>query len=78
VTDPRDRWPVQRDESVRRDGRSGAFPPGPGTYSTAGSRPRGEAMLAGPSGVTGWRNLGDGRSLAFWTLRDESRSHEAA
>jgi transcriptional regulator with XRE-family HTH domain len=32
---------------------------------------RGEAMLAGSSGVTGWRNLGDGRALAFWTLRDE-------
>ena len=32
---------------------------------------RGEALLAGSSGVTGWRNLGDGRALAFWTLRDE-------
>lgn len=31
---------------------------------------RGEAMLAEASGVTGWRNLGDGRALAFWTLRD--------
>jgi hypothetical protein len=31
----------------------------------------GEAMLAGSSGVTGWRNLGDGRALAFWTLRDD-------
>jgi len=30
----------------------------------------GEAMLAGTSAVTGWRNLGDGQALAFWTLRD--------
>jgi transcriptional regulator with XRE-family HTH domain len=30
----------------------------------------GEAMLAGTSAVTGWRNLGDGPALAFWTLRD--------
>jgi quercetin dioxygenase-like cupin family protein len=33
---------------------------------------RGEAMLADSSGVTGWRNLGDGRALAFWTLRDQT------
>jgi transcriptional regulator with XRE-family HTH domain len=39
---------------------------------------RGEAMLAGTSGVTGWRNLGDGRALAFWTLRDESHGPAAA
>jgi transcriptional regulator with XRE-family HTH domain len=32
---------------------------------------RGEAMLAGSSGVTGWRNLGDSRALVFWTLRDD-------
>jgi hypothetical protein len=33
---------------------------------------RGEAMLSSTSGVTGWRNLGDVRALAFWTLRDEA------
>jgi transcriptional regulator with XRE-family HTH domain len=32
---------------------------------------RGEAMLAVTSGVTGWRNVGDGAALVFWTLRDD-------
>ncbi len=33
---------------------------------------RGEALLAGTAGVTGWINLGDRPALAFWTLRDDT------
>jgi transcriptional regulator with XRE-family HTH domain len=32
----------------------------------------GEALLAAASGVTGWRNLGDGEAVVFWVLRDET------
>jgi transcriptional regulator with XRE-family HTH domain len=38
---------------------------------------RGEALLAGASSVSGWRNLGDSRALAFWTLRDDARGQPA-
>ncbi|MDQ3865349.1 MAG: XRE family transcriptional regulator [Actinomycetota bacterium] len=32
---------------------------------------QGEALLAERSGVTGWRNLGEGEAIVFWVLRDE-------
>lgn len=32
----------------------------------------GEALVADASGVTGWRNLGDGEAVVFWVLRDEA------
>lgn len=32
---------------------------------------QGEALLAERSGVTGWRNIGDGEAVVFWILRDE-------
>ena len=31
---------------------------------------QGETLLAGESGITAWKNLGDGEALVFWILRD--------
>ena len=32
---------------------------------------QGEALIAGRSGVTGWRNLSDREAIVFWVLHDD-------